>query len=175
VHRAYVAAGRTEVTFVSDMQTSIPLRMPLAVDLVIGVACAIPPRGRLVSDFDRQSRFGGLKDGALYFQRCRWCRTPAFRRVFCPVCASEVLDLERSAGTGVVGRSLVVRRNGVPYNLSLVLMAEGFVLQGSVVGVECHAVRSGAWVSVNADADSPSWTVAFTLYGGPATRRQPAA
>ncbi|MGA5200455.1 Zn-ribbon domain-containing OB-fold protein [Streptomyces variegatus] len=156
----------------SDTETSIPFRMPLAVDLAIGAACAIPPRGVLVSGFDRQSRFGGLKDGALYFQRCRWCRTPVFRRVFCPSCASENLDLERSAGTGVVRRSLVVRRNDVPYNLSLVLMAEGFVLQGSVVGVECHAVRSGAWVSVNGDAESPSWTVTFRPYGGPAAHLQ---
>ncbi len=169
-HRAHVAADRTEVTIVSDITTSIPIRTPLTVDLAVDAAGAIPPRGGSVPGFDHQSRFGGLKGGALYFQRCRWCRTPTFRRVFCPACASDDLELERSDGTGVVGRSLVVRRDDVPYNLSLVLMAEGFVLEGSVVGVACDAVRSGAWVRVDPDSDSHSWTVTFRPYGGPAAR-----
>lgn len=170
-HRASVAADRTALTFMSDIVTSIPLRVPRDVDLAVEAACASPPRGGLTSDFEQPSRFGGLKDGALYFQRCRWCRTPVFRRVFCPACASDDLDLERSAGTGVVGRFLVVRRDDVPHNLALVVMAEGFVLQGSVVGVACRAVRPGAWVRVDVDAASPTpfWQVTFRPWGGPSS------
>lgn len=72
-------------------------------------------------------------------------------------------------GTGVVGRSLVVRRDDVPHNFSLVVMAEGFVLRGIVVGVACHAVRPGAWVRVDVDgaAQSPPWAVMFRPWGGP--------
>jgi hypothetical protein len=64
-HRAYVAAGRTEVTFVSDLKTSILLCTPLTVDLAVDAACASPPRSGLIYDFDQPSRSGGLKDGAL--------------------------------------------------------------------------------------------------------------
>ncbi|MFF3373783.1 Zn-ribbon domain-containing OB-fold protein [Streptomyces sp. NPDC002680] len=169
-HRAYVAAGRMEVTFMSDMEISIPLRMPLTANLAIDEACVPLSGGGLALDLDQQSSFGGLKDGELYFQRCKWCRTPAFRRVFCRACASEDLELERSEGTGVVARSVVVRRDDVPYVISTVAMAEGFRLQGSVVGAGRDVARPGSRVCVEAVADSDPWTVTFKPYGGPAAR-----
>lgn len=174
-HRASVTADRTALTFMSDIVTSIPLPVPRHRDLAVEAACVSPSKGGPISDFDHAGRFGGLKDGALHFQRCRWCRTPVFRRVFCPACASDDLDLERSGGTGVVGRSLVVRRDDVPHNFSLVVMAEGFVLRGIVVGVACHAVRPGAWVRVDVDgaAQSPPWAVMFRPWGGPDAIWQP--
>ncbi|WP_398684211.1 zinc ribbon domain-containing protein [Streptomyces akebiae] len=95
-HRASVTADRTALTFMSDIVTSIPLPVPRHRDLAVEAACVSPSKGGPISDFDHAGRFGGLKDGALHFQRCRWCRTPVFRRVFCPACASDDLDLERS-------------------------------------------------------------------------------
>jgi hypothetical protein len=45
--------------------------------------------------------------GELFFQRCLWCGTPAYRRSFCRACGSMVFQRQRSAGDGVV-----VRRHG---------------------------------------------------------------
>jgi uncharacterized protein len=80
--------------------------------------------------------------GELFFQRCLWCGTPAYRRSFCRACGSMAFKRERSAGAGVV-----VRRNGhAPHNTWFVAMDEGFNLVCQVAGTAPVAV--GARVSV---------------------------
>ncbi|ULR55620.1 hypothetical protein [Streptomyces deccanensis] len=60
----------------------------------------------------------------LFFQRCLWCATPAYRRSFCRACGSMTFRRERSAGDGIV-----VRRHGqVPHHTWFVAMNEGFNL-----------------------------------------------
>ncbi|MGP4050457.1 hypothetical protein [Streptomyces sp. 2A115] len=74
----------------------------------------------------------------LLFQRCLWCRTPAYRRSFCRACGSTAFQRDRSVGVGVV-----VRRHGhVPHNTWFVAMDEGFNLLCQVTGTEPVAVGS---------------------------------
>ncbi|MEI5525956.1 hypothetical protein WB401_25540 [Streptomyces brasiliscabiei] len=62
--------------------------------------------------------------GDLFFQRCLWCGTPAYRRSFCRACGSVAFRRERSAGDGIV-----LRRHGqVPHHTWFVAMNEGFNL-----------------------------------------------
>ncbi|MDT3398209.1 OB-fold domain-containing protein [Streptomyces sp. B1866] len=97
-----------------------------------------------------------VKDGALHYQRCRWCRTAAFGRVLCAVCGSTEWDWERSSGTGIVRRSSVVHRNtDRRHNQSLIDMAEGFRLHCRVVGAASGSVRVGSRVRL-ATSDSPT-------------------
>ncbi|MBQ0826300.1 Zn-ribbon domain-containing OB-fold protein [Streptomyces tagetis] len=71
----------------------------------------------------------------LVFQRCAWCRTAMYHRLICPVCRGSDLRTERSAGLGTVRHATVVHRNTpAARNVSLIEMAEGFVLRGRVVG-----------------------------------------
>ncbi|MFD7552635.1 Zn-ribbon domain-containing OB-fold protein [Streptomyces sp. NPDC059578] len=88
----------------------------------------------------------------LPYQRCRWCGTPSFRRLLCPVCSSSDLESERSTGEGVVVRSMVVHRyTRLARNESLVRFPEGFIFRCRVVGTEPHLVWVGARVRYAAD------------------------
>ncbi|MEU5347523.1 hypothetical protein AB0H18_43095 [Streptomyces sp. NPDC020766] len=78
----------------------------------------------------------------LFFQRCLWCGTPAYRRSFCRACGSVSFTRERSEGSGVV-----VRRNGqAPHHTCFVAMDEGFNLLCEITATAPVAV--GARVSV---------------------------
>ncbi|MER5490589.1 Zn-ribbon domain-containing OB-fold protein [Streptomyces sp. NPDC002454] len=89
----------------------------------------------------------------LVYQRCRWCGTPSFRRLLCPICSSSDLRPEHSTGEGVVVRSAVVHRyTRLARNESLVRFPEGFMFRCRVVGVEPHLVWVGARVRYAADA-----------------------
>ncbi|MGW0843502.1 zinc ribbon domain-containing protein [Streptomyces sp. NPDC002787] len=80
--------------------------------------------------------------GELFFQRCLWCGTPAYRRSFCRACGSVAFRRERSAGDGVV-----VRRHGqVPQHTWFVAMNEGFNLVCRAT--ETAPVAVGSRVSV---------------------------
>ncbi|MEU2288526.1 hypothetical protein ABZ614_42660 [Streptomyces sp. NPDC013178] len=80
----------------------------------------------------------------LFFQRCLWCGTPAYRRSFCRACGSMAFSRERSAGVGVV-----VRRNGhAQHNTWFVAMDEGFNLLCQVTGTAPFVVAVGARVTV---------------------------
>ncbi|MBC9731309.1 Zn-ribbon domain-containing OB-fold protein [Streptomyces sp. TRM68367] len=80
----------------------------------------------------------------LFFQRCLWCGTPAYRRSFCRACGSMTFSRERSAGAGVV-----VRRNGqAQHNTWFVAMDEGFNLLCQVTGTAPVVVPVGAQVTV---------------------------
>ncbi|WP_371582500.1 zinc ribbon domain-containing protein [Streptomyces sp. NBC_01314] len=76
--------------------------------------------------------------GELFFQRCLWCGTPAYRRSFCRACGAMAFQRERSEGAGVV-----VRRHGqVPHNTWFVAMNEGFNLLCQATGTALVAVGS---------------------------------
>ncbi|GGS90849.1 hypothetical protein [Streptomyces violaceus] len=81
---------------------------------------------------------------SLFFQRCLWCGTPAYRRSYCRACGAVAFGRERSAGAGVV-----VRRNGqVQQNTWFVAMDEGFNLLCQVTGTAPVVVAVGARVTV---------------------------
>ncbi|MYU20640.1 hypothetical protein GTY84_01945 [Streptomyces sp. SID8352] len=78
---------------------------------------------------------GTTAPDAVFFQRCTWCGTAVYHRVLCPACRGSDLRTERSEGLGAVRHSTVVNRNTPSArNVSLVEMAEGFVLRGRVMG-----------------------------------------
>jgi uncharacterized protein len=90
----------------------------------------------------------------LTYQRCRWCGTPSFRRLMCPVCASSDLEAVQSEGPGVVVRTAVVHRNTpVARNESLIRFPEGFMFRCRVIGAEPHRVRVGTRVRPTAGGD----------------------
>jgi uncharacterized OB-fold protein len=101
------------------------------------------------SDADRQNSAptGGLHDGVLYFQRCRWCHTSVFRCLLCPVCGSTDLATERSDGIGVVLHVTVVGRSaGRPRAMAVIEMREGFRLHARVSAEPLQRARVGARV-----------------------------
>ncbi|MEV4334632.1 OB-fold domain-containing protein [Streptomyces sp. NPDC049597] len=113
----------------------------------------------------------GVRGGELYFQRCRWCHTAAFRRLLCPVCASTDLAWERSAGTGVVRHLTVVGRStGNPRVLAIIDMREGFWLRSRVIGVSPGAVRVGAVVRLAVDGGPEAHELTFRLGDVPPPR-----
>ncbi|MFH8658216.1 Zn-ribbon domain-containing OB-fold protein [Streptomyces afghaniensis] len=80
----------------------------------------------------------------LFFQRCLWCGTPAYRRSFCRACGSTAFRRECSAGAGAV-----VRRTGhAPHHTWFVAMDEGFNLLCQVTGTSPVVVGIGARVRV---------------------------
>ncbi|MFF8918731.1 Zn-ribbon domain-containing OB-fold protein [Streptomyces sp. NPDC015032] len=108
------------------------------------------------------------EEAGLYYHRCRWCGTASFRRLLCPVCASSDLKSERSAGLGVVVRSVVVHRyTELARNESLVRLPEGFVFRCRVVGAAPHLVAVGARVRPVAGDDPDAGEVVFELCDPP--------
>ncbi|MDW8803344.1 zinc ribbon domain-containing protein [Streptomyces scabiei] len=78
------------------------------------------------------------ESGELFFQRCLWCGTAAYRRSFCRACGSVTFRRERSTGDGIV-----VRRHGqVPHNTWFVVMNEGFNLLCRAIDTASVAVGS---------------------------------
>lgn len=78
----------------------------------------------------------------LVFQRCNWCRTPAYRRSFCRACGSSDLAWEHSAGRGVILRRDASAVDGI----RLVHMDEGFSLFCRITGTPSADARSGTRV-----------------------------
>ncbi|MEZ0092955.1 hypothetical protein [Streptacidiphilus sp. EB129] len=74
----------------------------------------------------------------LDFHRCRWCGTPAYRRLLCPSCASPDLEPAHGDGAGVLTRRLG-REDAV-----LVQMNEGLALAGRLVGTHPRTAYPGA-------------------------------
>ncbi|MDX3799405.1 hypothetical protein [Streptomyces sp. AK04-3B] len=90
----------------------------------------------------------------ILFQRCTWCATTMYHRLLCPVCQGSDLRTERSEGAGTVRHATVVHRNTpAARNVSLVEMAEGFVVRGRVMG-PLIGIHSGARVRL-ATAEDP--------------------
>ncbi|WP_018548671.1 Zn-ribbon domain-containing OB-fold protein [Streptomyces sp. LaPpAH-108] len=97
------------------------------------------------------------------FQRCAWCGTAMYHRLLCPVCQGSDLRTERSQGVGTVRHSTVVHRNTpMARNVSLVEMAEGFVVRGRVMG-PAVGIHSGDRVRLSTAKDPVRGEPVFQL------------
>lgn len=103
----------------------------------------------------------------LVFQRCGWCATAMYHRLLCPVCAGSDLRTERSEGSGTVRHATVVNRNTPgARNVSLVEMAEGFVVRGRVMG-PAAGIHSGDRVRLAMAKDPVRGEPVFQLLDEP--------
>ncbi|MGW1894519.1 zinc ribbon domain-containing protein [Streptomyces sp. NPDC002004] len=90
----------------------------------------------------------GLRDGALWFQRCHWCRAAVYQKLLCPFCGSTELTAERSGGTGLVRRASASRTAQTGrQRRAWIEMAEGFHLRATVIGLS--PLTAGEWVPVH--------------------------
>ncbi|MFD4788541.1 Zn-ribbon domain-containing OB-fold protein [Streptomyces sp. NPDC058459] len=90
---------------------------------------------------------------SIEYQRCGWCGTAMYHRLLCPVCQGSDLRTERSEGVGTVRHSTIVHRNTpAARNVSLVELAEGFVVRGRVMGPPA-GVHSGDRVRLSTAED----------------------
>ncbi|MEW2301099.1 zinc ribbon domain-containing protein [Streptomyces sp. NPDC006655] len=100
---------------------------------------------------------------AIVFQRCTWCGTAMYHRLLCPVCQGSELRTERSEGVGTVRHSTVVHRNTpAARNVSLIEMAEGFVVRGRVMGHPI-GIHSGDRVRLSTTRDPVRGEPVFQL------------
>ncbi|SEP75519.1 replication restart DNA helicase PriA [Streptomyces sp. yr375] len=103
----------------------------------------------------------------ILFQRCTWCGTAMYQRLLCPVCQGSDLRTESSAGTGTIRHATVVHRNTpAARNVSLVEMAEGFVVRGRVTG-PLIAIHSGDRVRLSTVKDPVRGEPVFQLLDEP--------
>ncbi|WP_406431561.1 zinc ribbon domain-containing protein [Streptomyces sp. NBC_00631] len=104
---------------------------------------------------------------AIVYQRCTWCGTAMYHRLLCPVCQGSELRTERSEGTGTVRHSTVVHRNTpAARNVSLIEMAEGFVVRGRVMGPPI-GIHSGDRVKLSTAKDPVRGEPVFQLLDEP--------
>ncbi|MEU8689448.1 hypothetical protein [Streptomyces sp. NPDC048665] len=107
-----------------------------------------------------------IKD-AILFQRCTWCATAMYHRLLCPVCQGSELRTERSEGVGTVRHSTVLHRNTpAARNVSLIEMAEGFVVRGRVMGPPV-GIHSGDRVRLSTAKDPVRGEPVFQLMDEP--------
>lgn len=87
----------------------------------------------------------GLAEETLLYQCCGDCgRAVFFPRLLCPHCGGTALRWERSRGDGTVyATTSVYRRDGEPYDVSLIDLDEGFRMMSRVAGVPAAEVRVG--------------------------------
>jgi uncharacterized OB-fold protein len=103
----------------------------------------------------------------ILFQRCTWCGTAMYHRLLCPVCQGGDLRTERSEGTGTVRHSTVVHRNTpAARTVSLIEMAEGFVVRGRVIGPPI-GIHSGDRVRLSTAKDPVRGEPVFQLVDEP--------
>jgi len=104
---------------------------------------------------------------AIVFQRCNWCGTAMYHRLLCPVCQGSDLRTERSEGVGTVRHATVVHRNTpAARNVSMIEMAEGFVVRGRVMG-PLIGIHSGDRVRLSTAKDPVRGEPVFQLIDEP--------
>ncbi|KPI27257.1 protein of unknown function DUF35 [Actinobacteria bacterium OV320] len=119
--------------------------------------------GSAAGVLDRASTDGDT----ILFQRCTWCGTAMYHRLLCPVCQGSDLRTERSEGVGTVRHATVVNRNTpAARNVSLVEMAEGFVVRGRVMG-PLIGIHSGDRVRLSTVKDPVRGEPVFQLLDEP--------
>ncbi|MHA6758150.1 Zn-ribbon domain-containing OB-fold protein [Streptacidiphilus sp. PAMC 29251] len=89
------------------------------------------------------------EEAGLAYQRCRWCGTPAYRRLLCPTCASPDLAPAHSDGVGIV-----TRPPQGPQATVFVQLHEGFTVQGRIVGALPGSVHPGTAVHATARTET---------------------
>jgi hypothetical protein len=93
-------------------------------------------------DADEADRTG------LEYQRCRWCGTPAYRRLLCPTCASSDFEAAHSDGVGIVTRPPVSSLAE-----GAIQLHEGFTVQARVLGAPGGRVQHGSVVRLATGPD----------------------
>jgi uncharacterized OB-fold protein len=125
------------------------------------------PSGVLAPEAPDRGLVRSPQQDAIHFQRCAWCGTAMYHRLLCPVCQGSDLRTERSEGTGTVRHSTVVHRNTpAARNVSLIEMAEGFVVRGRVTGPPI-GVNSGDRVRLSTAKDPVRGEPVFQLVDEP--------
>ncbi|MFF9201795.1 Zn-ribbon domain-containing OB-fold protein [Streptomyces sp. NPDC014986] len=110
---------------------------------------------------------GSGRAEAIFYQRCTWCGTATYHRLLCPACRGSDLRTERSGGVGTVRHSTVLHRNSPgARNVSLIEMAEGFVVRGRVMGPPI-GVHSGDRVRLSTAQDPVRGEPVFQLVDEP--------
>ncbi|MFD3732676.1 Zn-ribbon domain-containing OB-fold protein [Streptomyces sp. NPDC058632] len=110
---------------------------------------------------------GANRAEAMAFQRCTWCGTAMYHRLLCPVCQGSDLCTEHSAGVGTVRHSTTLHRNTpAARNVSLIEMAEGFVVRGRVMGPPI-GIHSGDRVRLSTAKDPVRGEPVFQLVDEP--------
>jgi uncharacterized OB-fold protein len=117
--------------------------------------------------------WGALGDGQFLLKWCLECGRPHYYpRTYCPTCWGET-EWRAASGRGIVFATTVVRRFGLkpftsrlPYNLSIVELAEGPRLLTNVVGGPPEAVTIGAAVVLRPTNDEGQWMPTFELEEG---------
>jgi uncharacterized OB-fold protein len=120
-----------------------------------------------VLDHRPAGRAGDAAPDTILFQRCTWCGTAMYHRLLCPVCQGSDLRTERSEGVGTVRHATVVHRNTpAARNVSLIEMAEGFVIRGRVMGPPI-GIHSGDRVRLSTAKDPVRGEPVFQLVDEP--------
>ncbi|MER7971130.1 zinc ribbon domain-containing protein [Streptomyces sp. NPDC005840] len=128
---------------------------------------AARPAGGLATGTLASRVTGPVDRDPLLFQRCTWCGTAMYQRLLCPVCHGSDLRTERSEGTGTIRHSTVVHRNSpAARNVSLVEMAEGFVVRGRVMG-PLIGIHDGGRVRLTSTKDAVRGEPVFQLLDEP--------
>ncbi len=125
---------------------------------------ARPP---IVARGEEKIFFDHLREHELVFQRCTGCSRAVFPlRTVCPHCFSEALDLERSAGQGIVHSFTTQHRAShpffaadVPYTLVLVDLDEGVRVFANLVDCAPEDARIGMPVEAVFDDVEPELTL----------------
>ncbi len=109
-----------------------------------------------------------LERGELGFQRCRDCSSAVFYpRVLCPNCGGESLEWQTSDGRGTVyATTAVYRRDGEPYNVSLVDLEEGIRMMSRVEDVPAGEVKVGMGVTLEVRQEDDGPVAVFVPEGG---------
>jgi uncharacterized OB-fold protein len=124
-----------------------------------------------VPDAETRPFWDALGNGRLLIKWCLECGRPHyFPRAFCPFCWSERTEWREASGDGVVFATTTVRQMGVepfrsrvPYNVSIVELAEGPRMLTNVVGIDASEVRIGMEVRLSPERDGDAWLPLFRL------------
>jgi uncharacterized OB-fold protein len=123
-----------------------------------------------IVDTESEPFWTALGEGQFLLKWCLSCGRPHYYpRTYCPFCWGET-EWRPASGDGVVFATTTVRRVGlrpfnerVPYNLSVVELAEGPRLLTNVVGSPPEAVTIDAAVTFSPTLDDGQWMPTFRL------------
>lgn len=127
-----------------------------------------------IPDSESEAFWTSIADGKLMLRRCTECRRfHYYPRTNCPYCWGET-EWVQASGEGVIFASTTVRRMGlppfnkrVPYNLSIVELAEGPRMLTNVVGCPVQDAVIDAKVTFSPSQDEDRWMPTFRLAGRP--------
>ena len=128
-----------------------------------------PKYAKPLPRIDEESKgfWEGCQRRELYLQRCRACGTVRhYPRALCPNCLSDRTEWMRASGKGTVYTFTVTHQNqspgfrdGLPYVMAYIELAEGVRMLTNIVDCAPDAVRIGMPVEVVFDDVTPAVTL----------------